>query len=568
MEIPITTVRKFGRNWPAGGGGYFRLLPYGLFKRNLQDGAAPKNASPACSIFIPGKSIPASRGSRAPRVKTRVRHYLNLDRTFDRLQLLLKDFRWSSVDRVFFADPAPSTMTRSSLFLCHRLPYPPNKGDKIRSYALLRHLARRGPVHLACFVDDADDLQYLDKVRELAGGDCYFETTGHERKGVAQPDGAGHRQAAHHGLFWQRPSAGLGQSKPARSAPIRRCRGFRIRHGALSAAAPTSPDRVSVRHGRYRFRQMAAICGRGRGGAVKWLYGREAAKLQALECEAARAFGRTLLVSRFRSRYLPATSRRPAPRKITGLTNGVDLDNFSPGNFENPFGPDELPIVMTGRMDYRPNYEGALWFAREVLPHSLEIIPNARVYFVGSGPPAQLRDIAGPGVVVTGAVADVRPYLQFASAIIAPLHIARGIQNKVLEAMAMAKPVVATHDATRSLGVEAGYHLWVENEPRRFANAVVEALQGPDREAIARNGRNYVEGHHNWAALLEDFDRHLELLHRAVAAAAPPCPATLAGQRWSFPHHASHDRDRRPDRIAMPGPGCATAWRLARSCCF
>src|SRR5258708_32859406 len=69
-------------------------------------------------------------------------------------------------------------MTRSRLFLCHRLPYPPNKGDKIRSYALLRHLAKRGPVHLACFVDDAEDLKYLDKVRELAGGDCYFEPLG------------------------------------------------------------------------------------------------------------------------------------------------------------------------------------------------------------------------------------------------------------------------------------------------------------------------------------------------------------------------------------------------------
>jgi len=69
-------------------------------------------------------------------------------------------------------------MTRSSLFLCHRLPFPPNKGDKIRSYALLRHLAQRGPVHLACFVDEAEDLQYLDKVRELAGGRCYFERLG------------------------------------------------------------------------------------------------------------------------------------------------------------------------------------------------------------------------------------------------------------------------------------------------------------------------------------------------------------------------------------------------------
>jgi glycosyltransferase involved in cell wall biosynthesis len=106
----------------------------------------------------------------------------------------------------------------------------------------------------------------------------------------------------------------------------------------------------------------------------------------------------------------------------------------------------------------------------------------------------------------------VRPYLQFAHAVIAPLHIARGVQNKVLEAMAMAKPVVATREATRALGIQAGYHLWVENEPAGFARAVVEALQGPSREAIARNARKYVEDNHDWPSLLTDIDRHLETL--------------------------------------------------------
>jgi glycosyltransferase involved in cell wall biosynthesis len=113
--------------------------------------------------------------------------------------------------------------------------------------------------------------------------------------------------------------------------------------------------------------------------------------------------------------------------------------------------------------------------------------------------------------------------------VIAPLHIARGVQNKVLEAMAMAKPVVATHDATRSLGVTAGHHLWVENEPHRFASAVIEALQGPDRDKLARNGRHYVEVHHSWTSLMRDFERHLELLQppaglRDSAAVARPVP--------------------------------------------
>src|SRR5262249_13884496 len=159
--------------------------------------------------------------------------------------------------------------------------------------------------------------------------------------------------------------------------------------------------------------------------------------------------------------------------------------------------------------------EGAVWFAKEVFPRITQIIPSARVYFVGGGPPAALKALAGPQVAVTGQVPDVRPYLQFAGAVVAPLHIARGVQNKVLEARAMAKPLVATRDATRSLGVEAGKHLWVENDPDKFAQAVVQALQGPDRDRMARNARQYVEAHHGWPSLLQEIDRHLDSLDPA-----------------------------------------------------
>jgi sugar transferase (PEP-CTERM/EpsH1 system associated) len=261
-----------------------------------------------------------------------------------------------------------------------------------------------------------------------------------------------------------------------------------------------------------KWRQYAA----GSAGALRWLYQREARKLEALECKAAAAFGHTLLASDFEAdafRHIAPSSAA----KIEGLTNGVDLDAFSPAGFKNPFSPGELAIVMTGRMDYRPNHEGALWFAKEVFPQIAKSLPDARAYFVGSGPPRALRDIAGPNIVVTGAVTDVRPYLQFASAVIAPLLIARGIQNKVLEAMAMTKPVVATREATRSLAIEPRHHLWVENQPARFSEAVVEALRGTSRETVARNARKYVEEHHSWTKILSDVDRHLEALGQAPA---------------------------------------------------
>jgi polysaccharide deacetylase family protein (PEP-CTERM system associated) len=107
VEIPITTIRKFGRNWPAGGGGYFRLFPYGLFKRNLQAVRA-EDRQPCMFYFHPWEIDHAQPRVTGTSVKTRVRHYLNLERTFDRLGMLLKDFRWSSVNRVFFADATPT----------------------------------------------------------------------------------------------------------------------------------------------------------------------------------------------------------------------------------------------------------------------------------------------------------------------------------------------------------------------------------------------------------------------------------------------------------------------------
>ena len=405
-------------------------------------------------------------------------------------------------------------MTQGSLFLCHRLPYPPNKGDKIRSYALLRHLAKRGPVHLACFVDEADDMKHLGTVRALAGGDCYFEPMGKAAK------------------MW-RSLMGLASGKPLTTACFgserlqawvnRTLNTFSIRDIVVfgSAMAPyvmqacANPGRVlfdMVDIDSDKWRQYA----RASRGATQWLYGREARLLEALERDAAKAFGFTLLASD----YEAETFRRIAPAsaaKIAGLTNGVDLANFSSGSRENPFTESELPIVMTGRMDYRPNHEGALWFAREVFPRIAEKLPLAKAYFVGSGPPPALRAAAGPKIIVTGTVADVRPYLQFARAVIAPLHIARGVQNKVLEAMAMAKPVVATRDATRSLAAKPGEHFWVENEPARFAQAVIQALEGPQRDIIAANGRKYVEEHHDWPTLLQDVDRYLGALNPACA---------------------------------------------------
>lgn len=403
-------------------------------------------------------------------------------------------------------------MSRNILFLSHRLPYPPNKGDKIRSYALLKYLASKGTVHLGCFVDDRSDLAHLDAVRQLAAGDCHFEFMGPLAKMFRGARAVVDGSAITIGSF----------ASPHLKSFLKRLFREKSFDDVVVFGSAMAPYLLDPEFGPHRvlfdmvdvdsdkWLQYSA----NSGGLLKWLYHREALLLMETEKSAARLFGKTLLVSEFEA----DTFRKIAPEsrsRIGSLTNGVDLSYFAAGEFNNPFSEDEYPLVMTGHMGYRPNYEGALWFAKEVLPIVQQSEPRVRAHFVGMAPSPMLRAAAGPGIVVTGDVPDVRPYLRFAEVVIAPLQMARGVQNKVLEAMAMAKPLVATHDATRSLGVEAGVHLWIENAPEKFAQAVVEALTGPSREQIARNARKYVEDHHSWPDLLTQVDRHLEALNPA-----------------------------------------------------
>lgn len=406
-------------------------------------------------------------------------------------------------------------MSGSSLLLCHRLPFPPNKGDKIRSFALLKHLAEQGPVHVACFVDDSDDLKYCDDVRRIAGGKCFFVPLARSTK------------------WWRAGKALLGGqsvttayfASPAMTQWIKDILASeRIENSIIfgSAMAPhLLGDRLHARSALFdmvdvdsdKWRQYA----QSSAGLLRWIYAREARAVAALERKAAQTFGRTLLVSPFEAQSFRALAPESAD-KIDAITNGVDLAYFSPGDFPGVFPQDEVPIVMTGRMDYRPNVDGALWFVREVAPHVFARLPKTRVYLVGSNPSPALRKLGNDRVTVTGAVDDVRPYLRGAATVIAPLLIARGIQNKVLEAMAMEKAVVATPAATRALKVEAGAQLWIANNASCFADAVIDSVQNPQRHRIAHNARRYVEQHHDWKTILADLDRVLESLSQERVA--------------------------------------------------
>jgi glycosyltransferase involved in cell wall biosynthesis len=161
-------------------------------------------------------------------------------------------------------------------------------------------------------------------------------------------------------------------------------------------------------------------------------------------------------------------------------------------------------------MDYLPNVDAATWFAADVLPGLVQRWPAVRFYVVGRSPAAEVLALASDRIVVTGTVDDVRPYLQYAAAVVAPLRIARGIQNKVLEAMAMSRPVIASAACAAAVDAVAGQELLTATSPEEYVAAISQALEAPETgTALGRAARQRVVARYTWEAHMKAIDPYL-----------------------------------------------------------
>jgi sugar transferase (PEP-CTERM/EpsH1 system associated) len=401
------------------------------------------------------------------------------------------------------------------LFLCHRIPYPPDKGEKIRAFHILKHLAARHTVHLAAFVDDAADLAHAEALRKYVTGEMLLvplsRTVTRARMALALLTGtplttsyfASGKLDRWIGDVLKRRAVDRTVLFSSAMAP------FLLKRRDVDPAKVVL-DMVDVDSDKWR--QYAGTASL----PMKWVYAREAKTLLDLERRAAAAFGATLLVSPFEARTF-ADLAPQARGRIHSVANGVDLTPAPPS--ASPYAADEIPLAMVGTMDYWPNVEGAVWFADEVLPRVRKVLPRAHFYIVGAKPAPALQK-PRDGVTVTGRVPEVGPYVAHAAAVVAPLRLARGVQNKVLEGLAHQRPVVATVAATRGLDVVPGRDLWVVDDPQAFADAVIAAATGPDRDRVAANGRAVVEREYDWDTTLGVLDRILDGVPPAVRKAA------------------------------------------------
>jgi len=394
------------------------------------------------------------------------------------------------------------------LLLIHRIPYPPNKGDKIRSYHLLKHLARHYRVHLATFVDDPDDWQYVPHVEAL----CASSHFAGMKPLVA-------RVRSLQALVKNR-SLSLEYYRDASltrwvDETVAKHRIERVLVFSSAMAQYADPYRSARRVVDFcdvdsdKWRQYADQ----KSWPMNWLYRYEARQLLAYERRVAREYDASLFVSAPEADLF----RQLAPEstaKIGHFNNGVDTDYFTPDQpHADPYPAGERALVFTGAMDYWPNVDAVQWFAAEVFPTLRERFTNLKFYIVGARPAPAVQELAKlPGVVVTGTVPDVRPYIAHAAVSVAPLRIARGIQNKVLEAMAMATPVVVSPQALEGIDAVPGSELVLAEDAAAFVDAVSTLLAGQDSAAaaIGAAARAKVQRRYSWSSNLACIGESLE----------------------------------------------------------
>lgn len=390
------------------------------------------------------------------------------------------------------------------LFLSQRIPYPPTKGDKIRSFNILRHLARTYRIHLGCFIDDPEDWSHVESVRDLCADSNFIALNPNLAKircmtGLltGEPLSVPYFRDAKL-LAWVRQV--LDRVEPA-VAFI-----FSSVMAQYLLEAPSRPRRIVmdfVDVDSDKWRQYAAT----RTWPLGWIYERENRMLLEFD----RQIARTMDVNIFVSEPEAELFRRLAPesaRRTFAIGNGIDANFFSPDAvYPRPIDMAGPALVFTGAMDYWANVDAVTWFAKDIFPIICESVENASFIIVGSNPTAEVVRLGErAGVHVTGRVADVRPYLANAAAVVVPIRIARGLQNKILEAMAMGKTVITTPQALEGIDAEPGSEVLVAADVANFAHRAIEAIDNPSAHRIGQAARERVVGAYAWPTKLASLD--------------------------------------------------------------
>jgi sugar transferase (PEP-CTERM/EpsH1 system associated) len=371
---------------------------------------------------------------------------------------------------------------------------------------LLKHLAARHRVYLGTFIDDPQDEAYVDKLPQFCS-DMHIARL--------SPRAAKLRSLG--GLF----------SNEALTLPYYRNAGLQawvdrtLREQQIDAAVIFSSAMAQYVRDYSQLRTLVDFVdvdsakwtqyAPNHRWPMSWLYHREGERLLAFERSVAQQATHSFFVTENETDLF--CSHAPECKgRVEDMCNGVDAEFFSPEHATaSPYANDEVPLVFTGAMDYWPNIDAVSWFSAEIFPQLRQRWPRLRFYIVGRSPTPAVQALASEHVVVTGTVDDVRPYLQHAAIVVAPLRLARGIQNKVLEAMAMGLPVVASQECAGPVDAVPERDFLTAGTVEDYQRQIESLLQSPDRAAaMGKAARQQVLVRYSWDAHLSVIDRYLE----------------------------------------------------------
>ncbi len=398
--------------------------------------------------------------------------------------------------------PTPSLRRVKVLFLAQRVPYPPNRGDKITTWRLVERLKRDHEVTILAFAHDEGDLEAAQQLRGLG---VETITIRHEerRKKISSLPLLLTKQPLTLGVYG---STEL-QAAVDRLLPnVDMAYAFSSSMGAFLIGKGVPWVMHFAELDSDKWKQYAER----KGFPMSWVYRREWRTLLEFERRIAADTVTNVFCTPLEQTIFQ--DQIPGPDSVV-IRNGVDLQHFAPA-------PDKTEpghLVFTGVMDYFPNADGCQHFVAEILPRVAEEFPDVRFSIVGSKPGPEVQKLgATKGVTVTGFVDETSDWLERAHIAVAPLRIARGIQNKVLEAMAVGLPVVGTTCATQGVEAISGRHLLVADSAQEQAQLIRGLLREPDQAArIGASARRFVEEKYDWEVALKPLD---EIIERCAAA--------------------------------------------------
>lgn len=376
------------------------------------------------------------------------------------------------------------------LFLSHRVPYPPNKGDKIRSFHEIKHFRKNHEVHLLAFCDDAGELSYVDELKRYCRSVTLIPLRPLRQRMNAllsmiqgKPWTIG---------YYENPQMRKAVREQLGSTSFDLIFAFSSSIAPYALMAPSIPKVLDfVDSDAMKWRQYAMF----KAAPASWLYTYESGKLARFEQDMVRRFDASVFVSAREAGHLTG--------KIHFIQNGIDLEYFAdiqPQRSSNT-------IIFTGAMNYFPNVDAVTYFAIDIFPMVRSACADAEFLIAGSRPTSSVRQLGNlPGVTVTGTVPDIRPFLAKSKVAVVPMRISQGIQNKILEALAAGLPVVTTPTAAASLDQTSDVPIAIVGKSNSIAGHIIGFLQKSLTEEQISYSRHYLKQRYDWNTNLSVFD--------------------------------------------------------------